>query len=154
MSSFEKMCSSRSLIHILDRTSGDGEVIDGGLVYYNDSHYNDFVSLLRGGKLKKYCEVRKDSNLFGVLGYKIKVTYCPAYAMQIIANLASSPEGYDMMDWMGVDLKGQYSTARRDFAIASGKIPVVGSIPGGMECPHIPATYYMITRLTDYGSYN
>ncbi|MDO4413568.1 MAG: S-layer homology domain-containing protein [Erysipelotrichaceae bacterium] len=154
VSSFEKMVDSRNKIHILDTTSGDGEVIEGSVVYFDDSHYYDCLRLLHGGKLYKYCHIKKDVNFWTWPGYNIKITYAPAYAMQIVANLASSPEGYGQMDWMGVDLKGKYSAARRDFALASGKIPMVGWIPGGMESPHVPATYYMITKLTDYSSYN
>lgn len=154
VNSFEKMVDSRNKIYDLDTTSGDGTVIEGSVVYYNDSHYNDTIKLLKAGKLKKFCEIKKESNLFGVLGYKIKITYCPAYVMQIVANLAGAVEGYDKMEWIGVDLKGKYSTARRDFALASGKIPAVGGVTGGMESPHMPATYYMITKLTDYGSYS
>lgn len=142
--------NSRDEIHVLDTTSGDGTVIEGNVVYFKDSHYDDCIKLLKAGKLYKYCTVEKDKNL---VGYNIKITYCPAYAMQLIANLASSPEGYGEFDWLGVDLKGKYATARRDFVLASGKVPAVGGLPGGMECPHMPATYYMITRQTPYSSF-
>ena len=89
-----------------------------------------------------------------LIGYTISITYSPAYAAQNIANLAGDISGYDKFDWIGVDLKGKYSTARRDFALASGFIPVVGSATGGMECPHMPATYYLISKNTSYTKYN
>lgn len=163
VSSFEKMVGNREDIYVLDTKSGDGVVIDGSLVYFNDSHYNDFCKMLDAGKLDRFCKVEKNVDLWTWPGYNIKVTYCPAYAMQIIADLAiaenqyktvDSLKGYEMLDWLSIDLKGKYSTARRDFVLASGKVPVIGGIPGGMECPHMPATYYMITRYTEYSDYN
>lgn len=163
VSSFEKMVGNREDIYVMDTTSGDGVVTDGSLVYFDDSHYTDFCKLLDAGKLTKFCKVEKHTDLWTWPGYNIKVTYCPAYAMQVIADLAIAKEqykivdslkGYEQLDWISIDLKGKYATARRDFILASGKIPFIGGVPGGMECPHMPATYYMITRYTAYSDYN
>ncbi len=150
VSSFEKVANNRSELYRLDTTSGDGVVIDGSLIHYDDSKFTKYTDLQKKGKLDKFCKTEKNKL---IKGYNIKVTYCPAYLMQIIANLAGAPSGTSMVDWIGIDLKGKYSAARRDFALASGKIPVVGAIPGGMECPHMPATYYMMTSQTPYSSY-
>lgn len=150
VNSFKKIANKRADFYILDTTSGDGEVLEG-LLHVTDSAYNDMDTMLTVGKMKKYCKLNKNQQL---VGYTISVIYSPAYVAQNIANLAGDISGYDKFDWIGIDLKGKYSTARRDFALASGFIPVVGSATGGMECPHMPATYYLISRNTSYTKYN
>lgn len=138
---FGKMSNGRSDFYVLDTTSGDGTVTDWEM-------FTDIEALLKDGKLDKYCTYE-----IGFAGLSADITYCPAYAAQNIANLAGSIPGYDIFDWLGVDLKGKYSTARRTFALASGKIQIAGIGPGGMECPHMPGTYYLITVNTSYNGY-
>ncbi len=150
---FEKLTDDRESYYELDITSGDGVVEEGIL----DSYY-DFVWMLEDGKLDKYCKVRE---IDGFFVDTIEVTYSPAYVAQIVANLATSSkitnykdEKYGTTDWIGIDLKGKYSNARTKFAIASGKIPIAGDAGlGGMECPHMPGTYYLITSNTYYWNY-
>ena len=149
VNSFKKIADDREDFYILDTMSGDGTITEGGF-HVSDDAYNDLVSMLEAGKMEKFCELKKNKQL---VGYTIEITYCPAYVAQNIANLAGDVEGYDIFDWIGVDLKGKYSTARRDFALASGLIPVVGSVPGGMTCPHIPGAYYLIANNTPYEKY-
>ena len=62
-------------------------------------------------------------------------------------------KGYGITDWIGIDLKGEYSEARTNFAKGSGKIRVLGAGPGGMECPHMPGTYYLIASETSYQNF-
>lgn len=129
----------------------EGTIQEGG-IYFKDDAYDKFTQMIKDGKMAKYCRVKKDNGLIG--SYTIKVTYCPAYVGQIIANLAGPVDGYATEDWIGVDLKGKYFDAILQFALASGKISVKGVGPGGMDCPHMPGTYYLVSRNTDYGEYN
>ncbi|MBE6753581.1 MAG: VWA domain-containing protein [Ruminococcaceae bacterium] len=146
---FYAMTKNRNSFYIIDYSSGDGQVTDGA-IRFGDS-YDKYINTLTTGKMKKYSDVEKKS-LWP--GYTIKVTYSPAYVAQNIANLASSEEikartGRGITTWLGIDLKGVYSTARRTFILASGEIP----FHGGMEHPHIPGSYYLISSNTEYGSY-
>lgn len=131
-------------------TSGDG-VVTEGILHLTDSAYTGMDTLLTDGKMKKFCRMSKNNQL---IGYTISITYSPAYAAQNIANLAGSVEGYNVFHWLGVDLKGVYSTARRNFVLASGKMQGGDIGPGGMECPHMPGTYYLIAKNTSYSGYN
>lgn len=154
INAFFEMTSNREDYYVLDYLSGDGNVMEGG-VHFWESAFDDFVELIEIGKLDKYCSITKTEHL---VGYTISVTYCPAYAAQIIANLAAKDDikekyEYGIKDWLSIDLKGKYSKARTIFAEASGKIPVIGATVGGMECPHMPGTYYLITKNTEYCYY-
>lgn len=155
---FKEMTSGRDSYYVLDTKSGDGVVMDG-FVRYGDSDV-EFKAMLDAGKLintpHDYSDVKKNQL---VVGYTLEVTYCPAYAAQLVSNLASADEinerypDYGLFTWLGVDLKGVYSNARKQFAIASGKVSVAGVGPGGMECPHIPGSYYLISTNTAYDNY-
>lgn len=147
---FARIADSREDFYILDTTSGDG-VVTEGILHLTDSAYTGMDTLLTDGKMKKFCRMSKNNQL---IGYTISITYSPAYAAQNIANLAGPVERYNVFDWLGVDLKGVYSTARRNFVLASGKIQYEGIGPGGMECPHMPGTYYLIAKNTSYSGYN
>ena len=152
INAFSNMTDSRESYYILDYNSGDGQVMDG-LLRFGDSE-QEFNKLLTAGKLTEiphnYGIVNRN-NL--VVGYTLDVTYSPAYASQLIANLASADEikertGYGLADWIGIDLKGKYKKARMMFITASGK-----AILGGMECPHMPGSYYLISTNTSFDSY-
>ena len=150
---FGKMSNGRSDFYILDTTSGDGRVMEG-TVNFGDT-FDNLIKLLKTGKMYRFCEVEK-ADLW--VGYNIYVTNSPAYVGQNVANLASCGDiekryGYNVMEWIGIDLKGRYSDARYQFALASGQISVGGVGPGGMEHPHIPASYYLICGGTPYEAY-
>jgi hypothetical protein len=125
------------------------------LLHLSDNDYTNLVKLLTVGKMFKFCTVSTYEQFFG---YTMDVCYSPAYVGQNVANLASCGDiqnkyGYTVMDWLGLDLKGKYSNARQQFALASGQIQVAGIGPGGMEHPHMPGTYYLITAGTPYEDY-
>lgn len=172
LGSFKKMVSTsgtaaREELYKFDTISDDGVVTDG-ITHFSNDAYEDFTEKLNIGKLKKYCKVEKNVSMLTWPGYTIKVSYCPAYAMQLIANLAAADTEYEeggvfekyknplsnALSWLDIDLKGKYSTARRDFCLASGKLPWIigGTLIGGMEHPHIPGTYYMISSFTENAS--
>ena len=141
VNSFKKIANTREDFYILDTVSGDGKVSEGIF----DS-YEDMEKILKKGKMLKYCLLEKGLML-------VNITYCPAYVAQNIANLAGNVDGYSQLDWIGIDLKGRYSEARRNFILASGYLPIAGSLTGGMEHPHMPCTYYLITNNTVYEKY-
>ena len=148
---FVAMTEGRSTFYIEDSTSGDGEVIEGGLCL-SDNDIVNLRTMLEKGKMLKFCTTWK--NTFWP-GYTIGLRYSPAFAAQNVANLASCGDiqnkyGYTVMDWLGVDLKGRYAAVRQQFALASGQIQVAGIGPGGMEHPHMPGSYYLICAGTPY----
>ena len=154
VNAFVAMTADRNSYYVLDTTSGDGVVMEG-LLYFFDYDYTNLVDFLTAGKMYKFCTITKYPQ---ILGYTMDVCYSPAYAAQNVANLAACGDiqnkyGYTVMDWLGVDLKGKYSTVRQQFALASGQIQVAGVGPGGMEHPHMPGTYYLITAGTPYEDY-
>lgn len=148
---FVAMTDNRETYYVLDTTSGDGVIMEG-LLYFFEYDYTNLVDMLTAGKMYKFCTVTRYSQL---VGFTMDICYCPAYAAQNVANLAACGDieakyGYTVTDWLGLDLKGKYSTVRQEFALASGKIQVAGVGPGGMEHPHMPGTYYMIVAATPY----
>lgn len=154
VNSFKAMTTDRDSFYVLDKTSGDGIVMEE-LLHFSDNDYTNLVKMLTAGKMYKFCTVTKYKQ---IIGYTMDVCYSPAYVGQNVANLASCDDiqkthGYIVTDWIGIDLKGKYSTARQQFALASGKIQVAGVGPGGMEHPHMPGTYYLITAGTPYENY-
>jgi hypothetical protein len=154
VNAFIAMTENRETYYELDTTSGDG-VIMQGLLYFFDYDYTNLVDKLTAGKMYQYCTITKYPQL---IGYTMDICYCPAYVGQNIANLAAcgdieSRHGYTVTDWIGIDLKGKYSTVRREFALGSGQIQVAGVGPGGMEHPHMPSTYYLISTAIDYEDY-
>ena len=154
VNAFAAMTADRDSFYVLDKTSGDGIVMEE-LLHFSDNDYTNLVKMLTVGKLYKYCTVTKYPQ---IIGYTMDVCYSPAYVGQNVANLAACGDieknnGYTVMDWLGLDLKGRYATARQQFALASGQIQVAGVGPGGMEHPHMPGTYYLITAGTPYEYY-
>lgn len=149
--------NAREDLYVLDTISGDGVVLEGTL-HVSDSAYTDQVNLLRDLNMDKYCTIEKIPVLLG--SYTIKITYCPAYVMQSIANIASSGDieetyGYGTMDLIGIDLKGKYREARWQFILGSGEMPLCGDLQvGGMEHPHMPVSYYLICNNTSYTEYS
>ncbi len=151
---FVAMTADRDSFYVLDKTSGDGIVMEE-LLHFSNNDYTNLVKMLTVGKMYKYCTVTKYPQ---IIGYTMDVCYSPAYVGQNVANLAACGDieknhGYTVMDWLGLDLNGRYSTVRQQFALASGQIQVAGIGPGGMEHPHMPGTYYLITAGTPYEYY-
>lgn len=147
---FAEMTKNRKTYYELDDSSGDGQVLEG-MLHTSDEFYNDFEKMLTAGKMLPYCELETKDKL---IGYELQVTYCAAYAAQNLANLAAANEikvrtKYGVWDWINIDLKGKYSKARSTFVKASGELKIMG----GMECPHTPDTYYLITTNTSYDDY-
>ena len=91
--------------------------------------------------------IEKDSGIL-VSFYRAKINYCPAYAMQTFANMAS-----EVGPKTGRNLSGKYNSAKWSFIGSSGEIkikekPIIGekAIVGGMTHPHMPITYYLIVN--------
>ncbi|MBR4204417.1 MAG: VWA domain-containing protein [Clostridia bacterium] len=156
---FGKMSGGRSDFYVIDEQSGDGKVLEGGL--HRKEKCDEFVTMLKDLKLWEFCECSIEG--YGL--YTITVKYCPAYAARLSALLAATDDiknhwqefgyagGYDTADLLGIDLKGKYSSARTSFVLGSGQIPGIGSMTGGMACPHIPGSYYLISHNTEYSDY-
>ena len=152
-------CDTCGIIVNIDEQSGDGKVLEGGL--HRKEKCDEFVTMLKDLKLWEFCECSIEG--YGL--YTITVKYCPAYAARLSALLAATDDiknhwqefgyagGYDTADLLGIDLKGKYSSARTSFVLGSGQIPGIGSMTGGMACPHIPGSYYLISHNTEYSDY-
>ena len=89
---------------------------------------------LQSRKLLKYCVVYIVDDL---IGWHVEINHTPAYFMQVLSNLTTG----DTDELLGEKLSGKYNDAKLSFIASSGKVLV-----GGMEHPHMQATYYLIAR--------
>ena len=104
---------------------------------YNDAQtkYNELVKTLENEKLLKFCKVNIVTG-GRVWKYRVEINYCPAYFMQILSNMTTG-----VGPLLGQDLTGKYNDAKLSFVASSGKVVI-----GGMEHPHMQATYYLIVK--------
>ncbi|HIU69604.1 MAG TPA: VWA domain-containing protein [Candidatus Scubalenecus merdavium] len=150
LNSFEKIAGNREEYYQLDSSA----TVQEGMLHIDEQAIVDFKATLKDGKLDKYCVSVKEDTF--PIGYYIKVTYSPAYVAQLIANLAGKIYEDDITNiktWLLVDLSGDYSSARLQFVLASGKIPSLESV-GGMTCPHMPGSYYLIASQVPYDQFS
>lgn len=132
LSSFSALVKTRKDLYVLD-TSTDG-IVNIGNKYHTtangaEKRKAELAAELEGVKLLRY--VRLDiRESFGIK--RVDVTYCPAYLMQNLANMASSTGPLT-----GYDVKGKYATAKSNF---------VTCFISGMTHPHEQVTYYLIAR--------
>ena len=81
----------------------------------------------------------------------VEFNYCPAYLMQILANMTTKKktEINDHSNVLGRDVKGKYADAKESFIISSGEIPGFKQLKiGGLADPHLQITYYLIAYNT------
>jgi hypothetical protein len=132
LKSFGALVSNRNDLYILD-TSTDG-VVNIGNTFHTTANgaqkrKTELSAELEGVKLLRF--VRLD--IRETMGIKrVDTTYCPAYLMQNLANMASSTGPLT-----GYDVKGKYATAKSNF---------VTCFLSGMTHPHEQVTYYLMAR--------
>ena len=135
VNSFFKVAKTREELYILD-SSEDGKVYENNIGHVTrkgaEEELEELEETLKEEKLDKYCEL-KVVDIGGILWY-VEVNYCPAYLMQSLANMTTG-----VGPTLGHDVKGIYADAKSSFVASSGKLGI-----GGMEHPHMPATYYLI----------
>lgn len=133
---FSKIASNRDEVYILD-TSSDGKVNEGNKYHttYNGANkrLNELEAIFENEKLLRFCNLEVVGGGF-LNPYHVEVTYCPAYLMQMLANMSTS-----VGPKLGHDTKGKYADAKGSFVASSGKVVV-----GGMTHPHEKITYYLI----------
>jgi hypothetical protein len=131
LNSFKSLVKTRDDLYVLD-TSADGVVNIGNTFHTTLSGAQNrkeaLAAELEGVKLLRY--VRLD--VVDGLVKHVNTTYCPAYLMQNLANMASSTGPLT-----GYDVKGRYATAKTNF---------VTCFLSGMTHPHEQVTYYLIAR--------
>ena len=137
---FAALASRREDLYKIDTTSAGKFYHAGnlGLGYsYNDAQtkYNELVKTLENEKLLKFCKVNIVTG-GRVWKYRVEINYCPAYFMQILSNMTTG-----VGPLLGQDLTGKYNDAKLSFVASSGKVVI-----GGMEHPHMQATYYLIVK--------
>lgn len=141
LSSFRNIASNRNELYVFNNSDSDAKVWEDNLghVTYSgaQTELNTLTSELKNEKLYKYCRL----SIVGSWVYHVEVFYCPAYFMQVLANMTTK-----VGPKLGRDVKGKYATAKTNFVLASGKIPAVGGVTGGMQDTHEPLTYYVIAH--------
>ncbi|MGL5440534.1 MAG: lipase family protein [Filifactoraceae bacterium] len=140
VNAFGKLANNREELYVMD-SSNDGRAIENE---YRSTNYKDAIASIKkckedleAEKLLRFSkvEIEKDSGTL-VSSYRAKVNYCPAYAMQTLANMASN-----VGPVTGRSLSGKYNSAKVSFIKSSGKLGI-----GGMTHPHMPITYYLIVN--------
>ncbi|MBD5089968.1 MAG: VWA domain-containing protein [Clostridiales bacterium] len=135
---FEKIANNRKQLYIYD-SSKEGKVNVDNTLYPGKATVkkgkNGLINRLKKAKLEHFCKF----NILKSQGrYYIETTYCPAYLMQNLANMASG-----VGPTTGYRTNGKYDEAKKSFILSSGKVwencPV-----GGMTHPHMQPTYYLI----------
>ncbi len=132
LSSFGVLVSCREDLYVLD-TSSDG-IVNIGNKYHTtttgaENRKTELAAELESVKLLRFVQL----DVRETMGIKrVDVTYCPAYLMQNLANMASS-----VGPLTGYDMKGKYATAKANF---------VTCFISGMTHPHEQVTYYLMAR--------
>ena len=132
ISAFNALAKKREDLYVLD-TSTDGIVNIGNTFHTTangaEKRKTALAEELESMKLLRF--VRLD--IRESLGIKrVDTTYCPAYLLQNLANMASSTG-----PTTGYDVKGKYATAKSSF---------ISCYLDGMTHPHEQVTYYLIAR--------
>ena len=136
LDAFAKIAGSRNGIYVPDGST-DGRVVENNFGHLSrEGAENELAELavkLRSAKLLRFCKLDIIERNFPK--FKVEINYCPAYLMQMLANMATN------VGWpLGRDLSGIYNAAKMSFVASSGKLVVIG----GMTHPHLPVTYYLI----------
>ncbi len=133
---FSKIVDNREKLYVMD-TSSDGTVYESNVPHATRTNaYKELSTLaktLKTEKLYKFCDLEV---VYDSLFFFVAVNYCPAYFLQILANMTTS-----VGPTLGRDVKGKYATAKASFVASSGKV-----VLGGMTHPHMPQTYYLIAH--------
>lgn len=127
ISSFNNMCSSRSDLYKIKGYPADRIVFD--LDDYGS--VEQFDEELKSYNLDKYCS-------YTVEGSDILVDPSPAYAAQVIANLAVRGASYLFDDFS--ELEGRYVPIKYAF---------IAAYIDGITDPHLTITYYGIVKECD-----
>ena len=135
---FAALATCREDLYKLDTTSHGKMTYTGlfGLKYNKKdatAKYNELNTKLKNEKLSQFCKV---SIMQSGTKYYVEVNYCPAFFMQMLANMTTG-----VGDLLGYTLGTKYNDAKLSFVASSGKVVV-----GGMEHPHMQPTYYLIAQ--------
>ena len=138
LNTFKKIASNRNELYILD-SSSDGKVWENNLGHTTyagaERELQKLTDTLKNEKLLRFCKLSIVGGGF-LQPYHVEINYCPAYFMQMLANMASDPTVGPMT---GHDVKGKYAKAKASFIASSGYVVI-----GGMTHPHLTITYYLI----------
>lgn len=138
LNTFKKIASNRNELYILD-SSSDGKVWENNLGHTTyagaERELQKLTDTLKNEKLLRFCKLSIVGGGF-LQPYHVEINYCPAYFMQMLANMASDPTVGPMT---GHDVKGKYAKAKASFIASSGAVVI-----GGMTHPHLTITYYLI----------
>ena len=133
---FAAIADTRAQLYKLD-TSADGKVYENDVGHLTKSGAEkelvELSATLESEKLARFCTLTVTGSL---AWWHVEVNYCPAYFMQIIANMTTG-----VGPALGRDVKGKYATAKTSFVASSGFVVV-----GGLTHPHMQPTYYLIAR--------
>ena len=133
---FAVIANTREQLYKLDLTE-DGTVYENDIGHLTkagaEQELVELSATLESEKLAKFCSLKVTGSL---AWWHVEVTYCPAYFMQIIANMTTG-----VGPVLGRDVKGKYATAKTSFVASSGVVVV-----GGLTHPHMQPTYYLIAR--------
>lgn len=135
---FAALATCREDLYKLDTTSHGKMTYTGlfGLKYNKKdatAKYNELNTKFKNEKLSQFCKV---SIMQSGTKYYVEVNYCPAFFMQMLANMTTG-----VGDLLGYTLGTKYNDAKLSFVASSGKVVV-----GGMEHPHMQPTYYLIAQ--------
>lgn len=140
LNAFAKIANSREDLYVID-DSNDAKVWENDFGHMSLKGAKEELAQLtmdlEKEKLLKFCRlsiVDKKAR-----PYYVEVNYCPAYVMQMLANMTTG-----VGPLLGRDTAGRYYKAKASFVLSSGKLTIKGIGPGGMTDPHLPITYYFI----------
>lgn len=127
---FTAVASNRDELYVLD-TSSDGTVNPNNKVHATQNgaqkELNEMNEELANQKLTNYCQTSIKKTAFVK---SVDVTYCPAFLMQVLANMASKNG-----PTLGFDVKGKYATVKTKF---------VKAFALGIKDPHFQESYYLL----------
>ena len=133
---FAAIADNRAQLYKLD-TTADGKVYENDVGHLTkggaEKELVELSATLESEKLARFCTLTVTGSL---AWWHVEVNYCPAYFMQIIANMTTG-----VGPVLGRDVKGKYATAKTSFVASSGFVVV-----GGLTHPHMQPTYYLIAR--------
>ena len=135
---FAALATCREDLYKLDTTSHGKMTYTGllGLKYNKKdatAKYNEISTKIKNENLSQFCKI---SIMQSGTKYYVEVNYCPAFFMQMLANMTTG-----VGDLLGYTLGTKYNDAKLSFVASSGKVVV-----GGMEHPHMQPTYYLIAQ--------
>ena len=142
LKAFGKIASNRNQVYAIDN-SIEGNVWANDLGNptreYAEAELARVTVELRNEKLLKFCNLSIVDSLFNT-PYYVKITYSPAYLMQMLANMATK-----VGPMLGHNVSGKYHWAKISFVLSSGQNGFINKL-GGLEDPHMSITYYLIVH--------